>query len=482
MIDRSLSRRQFLLGAAGAASALALPEGVTAEGNYKTFNLSAVESRSRLVPEPYGDTAVWCYNHSVPGPEIRVKQGDRLVIKVDNQLTQPTTVHWHGVRTPNAMDGVPFLTQAPINQGDSFSYEFDAQDAGTFWYHPHMQSVEQLARGLYGPLIVEERNPIRVDRDVTWVLDDWRLRKSAEIDDEFSNWHDMTHAGRYGNTVTINGRITETFDVRPGERIRLRLINAANARIFGLDFAAHRPWVIAVDGQPVAPFEISEGELVTIGPAMRVDLVIDMDAGPGLGSTIADRFNPRRKYDLVDLVYGGEPVRASRPDWPIELEPNPLSIPQLENAERHEVVFTGGAMGHGVVSRMGIQLTERMRKSMDAMRNGTHNGRFWFINGEAMTGHMADPMLVLKRDRTYLISMVNATAWFHPIHLHGHSFQLVSRNGVPLESTRWHDTVLMAPQEEVEIALVADNPGDWMFHCHILEHMAAGMMGVIRVS
>ena len=148
------------------------------------------------------------------------------------------------------MDGVPHMPQPPIARGETFTYEFDAVDAGTFWYHPHMRSHEQVGRGLYGPLIVEEREPIQVDRDVTWVLGDWRLNEDASISNDFGNMMDLSHNGRVGNTVTINGQVPESFPVRAGERVRLRLINAANARIFGLRFQGHRPMVVAIDGHP----------------------------------------------------------------------------------------------------------------------------------------------------------------------------------------------------------------------------------------
>ena len=167
------------------------------------------------------------------------------------------------------------LLRSRSEPGERFVYEFDAVDAGTFWYHPHQRSFEQVGRGLYGPLIVEEPEPVRVDRDVTWVLGDWRLTKSGAISEDFGNRHDIHHNGRVGNTVTINGRVPDSFAVRKGERIRLRLINAANARIFSLDFAGHEPIVIALDGQPVTP-HAPDGGRVVLGPAMRVDLIIDM--------------------------------------------------------------------------------------------------------------------------------------------------------------------------------------------------------------
>src|SRR3546814_497741 len=193
------------------------------------------------------------------------------------------------MRVPNAMDGVPHLTQRPIAPGERFVYEFDAVDAGTFWYHPHQNGSVQVGRGLYGPLIVEEAEPITVDRDITWVLDDWRLQKDASISDSFGNMMDTGMAGRIGNTVTVNGRVPDTFAVRAGERVRLRLINAANARIFGLEFDGHRPTVIALDGQPVEPHGPADGRFV-LGPAMRADLVIDMTGAPGDRFRVTDTF------------------------------------------------------------------------------------------------------------------------------------------------------------------------------------------------
>ncbi|MGH8064629.1 MAG: multicopper oxidase domain-containing protein, partial [Candidatus Entotheonellia bacterium] len=234
-----ISRRDFLAAGAGVMLSPLLPPVLVRASAAREFRLLAAAGRTRLVGAEYPETAVWAYNGSVPGPEIRLRQGQRLRVVVENGLGEETTVHWHGLRVPNAMDGVPHLTQKPIAPGESFIYEFDVPDAGTYWYHPHQRSSEQVGRGLYGPLIVEEQAPIHVDRDVVWVLDDWRLLRDASISDDFENFHDISHNGRVGNTVTVNGRIPEVFAVRSGERIRLRLINAANARIFGLEFAGH---------------------------------------------------------------------------------------------------------------------------------------------------------------------------------------------------------------------------------------------------
>jgi len=484
----ALARRTLLQAGAASAAGFGIPAWFAAPVRaavVREFTLQAAPDKVRLVPEPYGETPVWCYQGRVPGPEIRVRQGERLRVTIDNRLAEETTVHWHGIRLPNAMDGVPHLTQPPIAPGTSFVYEFDAVDAGTYWYHPHQRSFEQVGRGLAGPLIIEEAAPPEVDRDVVWMLDDWRLLNSAEISDDFGNFHDMSHNGRVGNTVTINGRVPDGFAVRSGERIRLRLINAANARIFALDFADHAPMIVALDGQPVAPHAPAGGRVV-LGPAMRVDLVLDMTAEPGSRLSVIDRFYEGLEYRLVDLAYEATPLREQLPDRPIALPANPLSEPDLATAERHEVIFNGGMMGQMVMAEMGGSMGAGRGTGGGMMGGGMmgmmHGQGIWFINGKAAEGHILDPMLTLAPGRSHVIAMTNATGWHHPIHLHGHSFRVIRRDGAPTAHREWQDTVLMAPREKVEIAFVADNPGDWMFHCHILEHQAGGMMGVVRVG
>ena len=257
--DRALARfhrRDFLRTALAGAALVAVPyrHGIAAPPP-----LQAKSARVNLVGSAHPQTEVWGYDGAVPGPELRFRQGERLRIELENQLPEETTVHWHGVRLPNAMDGVPHLTQAPIKaRGGRFVYEFALPDAGTFWYHPHLGSPEQVGRGLYGALIVEERELPAVDRDLVWLLGDFRLDREARIVDNFGNFMDASHAGRIGNTVTVNGAIRESFELRAGERVRLRLINAANARIFGLEFRGHEPLVIALDGHPVPPHPAAE--------------------------------------------------------------------------------------------------------------------------------------------------------------------------------------------------------------------------------
>ena len=461
------ARRRFLAGMAGLASLPFLPPPVrTAAADQSRLletELITRLARTRLLSTEHPSTPVWAYNGTVPGPVLRLRQGDRLRVRVHNALQEATTVHWHGVRLPNAMDGVPLITQPPIEPGGSFVYEFALPDAGTFFYHPHQRSFEQLGRGLAGALIVDEREPPKVDRDVLWVLGDWRLDPDASIRDGFGSFMDVSHNGRVGNTVTINGRVPETLRVRAGERIRLRLVNAASARVLALRFGSHRPWIIALDGQPVEP-HAPEGGAVVLGPAMRADVLLDMSARPGSRHVVRDDFYPRLAYDLVQVAYSDEPPLRTNLQEPIRLPPNPLSEPSAANAERHRVVFTGGMMGN--------------------MR-GMQKGMAWAVNGEANgcgDGATAfDPLFILRRGRSCVVELVNDTAWHHPIHLHGHSFRLMTRNGSPTRHREWLDTVMLNPRGRAEIAFVADNPGDWMFHCHVLDHQAGGMMACIRV-
>jgi FtsP/CotA-like multicopper oxidase with cupredoxin domain len=466
-----LSRRRFLAGTAASLAA-----GRPAQSRAGPLRLVARPARVNLVGHAYPDTDVWAYDGSVPGPVIRARRGETLRVEVENGLAEPTTVHWHGIRLPNAMDGVPHLTQPPIGPGGRFVYEFAPPDAGTFWYHPHARSFEQVARGLHGALIVEEPMPPAVDRDEVWVLADWRLDRQARLVEDFGNPRDLSHDGRIGNTVTINGRVPETFVLRAGERLRLRLVNAASARIFALEFRGHRPVIVAFDGQPVEPHAPADGRIV-LAPAERVDLILDATGAPHDRATVVDGGVRERSYRLVDLVYAPLPLRPRPPDEPVRLPDNGLPEPDLGAAVRHEIVFAGGAMG-----TMSEAVLDGVRLDMRALIG---RGKAWAVNGVSAgehDGHQAlDPFLTLRRGASCVLAMRNDTAWPHPIHLHGHSFRVLARDGVPNPRREWRDTVLMRPREAVDIAFVADNPGDWMFHCHILDHQQAGMMAHLRV-
>lgn len=462
------------LAASAAVSSFSLAGPSLAAGPAR-IDLTLGEARVPLVGEGFPETEVWAFNGQVPGPVIRARQNERLAIAVTNTLAEPTTVHWHGLRVPVGMDGVPYLSQPPIEPGETFLYDLELKDAGTFWYHPHINSSEQVGRGLYGALIVEEVAAPEVDRELLWVLDDWRLDREAAIQ-PFGNMHDASHNGRIGNSATINGAMPETETVRTGERLRLRLINAANARSFGLDFRDLDPWIVALDGQPVTPHRLG-GRSLALGAGMRADLIIDMTGDSGSESQVVDgHYGPNFAYELIRFSYDEAAPLEDRSDVPpVALPPNPLTEPDLAAAERHRLVFEGGAMGGMSAAMMG-------GKEL-GIRELAAKGRLWAINGKVPDEiYKEPPLLEAKRGSSQIIELVNRTAFEHPIHLHGHSFRVVKRNGMDEPHRPFRDTVLMGVDETVEIAFVADNPGQWMFHCHVLEHQGSGMMGVVEVT
>ncbi|HEY1385022.1 MAG TPA: multicopper oxidase family protein [Dongiaceae bacterium] len=466
-----MSRRSVLLATAGATLTVATPWAMRADG-VREIRIAAAPGRASLVGSG-PQTDVLAYDGKVPGPTLRLKQGEPVRIVVENRLDQDTTVHWHGVRVPNAMDGVPGLTQPPIRPGESFAYAFTPPDAGTFWYHPHAHSLEQLGRGLAGALIVEPAEQYPIDREILWMLGDWRLKPDAQIAGGFGNPMEARMSGRIGNAVTINGTPPAAEPVRAGERIRLRLLNSALARIMALRFEGHRPVIVAIDGQPCDPHE-PEGDRLLLGPAMRIDVMLDMVGEAGRGYRVIDDFYDGLAYTLVELAYDQTPAQAmARRNDIAALPPNPLSQPDLASAERHELVLEGGMMSHMNGGMMGGGMMGKM------------GGATWSINGTSMTGDgQADmpPLLTLRRGRSYLLALRNETAWWHPMHLHGHSFLVVRRNGTPNPRREWSDTVLVPPKQTVDIAFVADNPGNWMLHCHVMDHQMSGLMTVLRIA
>jgi FtsP/CotA-like multicopper oxidase with cupredoxin domain len=467
-----LSRRTLLFGAAAAAIA-------------PRFAGAMVPQEVKVVPQPAlaallgsgkSQTNILTYNGSVPSPILRLKPGVPFRAVVTNRLDQDTTVHWHGIRLPNAMDGVPGLTQPPIKPGDSFTYEFTPPDAGTFWYHPHANSLEQMGRGLAGLLIVEEKEPVAVDRDIAWLLQDWRLSNDAVIAPGFGSMMEAAMSGRVGNVVTINGAAPRELTLRAGERLRLRLANSALARIFRLRFEGHAPVIIAIDGQPCEPHAPEDGRVV-LGPAMRADILLDAVGKSGERYAIIDDFYEGLSYKLTDLIYEQEALRPRSAGAAPALPRNPLPEPDIAKARKHDIVLQGGMMGGGRLKGVGGMMGMAMP--------GMDGGPIWAINGMSMTGDgqmNMPPLFTLKRGESCLFTMRNGTAWWHTMHIHGFSMLVLSRNGKPVLHRQWQDTVLMAPTDVVECAFIADNPGDWMLHCHVTDHQMAGLMTVFRVT
>jgi FtsP/CotA-like multicopper oxidase with cupredoxin domain len=497
-VNAGVSRRSLLLAAAGAAVTVSWgARSASAETAMET-RLTAASARASLSGAGQPETKVWAYNGAIPGPVLRLKQGEPARIAIENGLSEETTVHWHGMRVPNPMDGVPGLTQRPIKPGESFLYEFTPPDAGTFWYHSHANGLEQLGRGLAGPIVVEERTPVAVDRDLLWFLSDWRLTEDGEIASGFGGMMDAGMSGRVGNFVTLNGLGDFTQPVKARERIRLRLVNGAVARIMRLRFEGHHPVVVALDGQPCEPHEPEDGRIL-LGPAMRADIVLDMLGAPGRHYAVIDDFYNGLSYRLTEIAYDEQPsLRTQGSDAQIVLPRNPLTEPDLAAAERHELVLQGGMMGGGAMAGLGGM--DGMMGGMGGMMGsdkgtggmmgmgrmvGVGGGAVWAVNGASMIGDgSADmkPALTFQRGRSVVLTLRNQTAWWHPMHFHGHSFRVLTRNGAAVPYRQWRDTVLLAPKDTVEIAFLADNPGDWMLHCHVMDHQVSGLMTVLRVA
>ncbi len=466
------NRRRFIQAAAGA---IALPApAFAAAPAVRELQMGVFKQRVRASGAP---TEVWGFNGSVPGPVLRYARGDKVDLHVVNKLPQPTTVHWHGLRVPNAMDGVPQVTQAPIERGATFDYRFTADDAGTYWYHPHQSSFEQVPRGLYGAFIVDEQKPLPVDRDVVWMLADYKLdERNAQVED-YGRVQDFGTRGRHGNVFTLNGTAAgpgRTLQLRPRERVRLRLINGASARIFRLEFAGHSPWIVAHDGQAVAPHPIPDG-LLFLSPGQRTDLILDGTASANkAGYAITDR----RSVDtlIARIVYAGAPVRAKALGRPEALESNRHTEPNLNTATEHFLNFEGGEGGMPAIG----QVDGKALKVEDIRKE---HGLTWTMNYSAQHEHalMHEPLFYMRKGEHVQLHMINNTLFEHPMHLHGHFFRVLAINGKPNPLREWRDTVLLGPQGSVDIAFVAENPGEWMLHCHVLDHAAGGMMGTVAI-
>ena len=304
-----LNRRQVL--ATGTAFA-ALGTGGSALAS--ASDLSARVADIQLLPDDYGQTQIWGYDGLAPGPEIRVAQGARVQRRLVNDLPDATSVHWHGIRIDNAMDGVAGLTQEAIAPGETFDYDFVAPDAGTYWYHAHNRSFEQVARGLHGALIVEEPEPLDIDSDEVLILDDWLIDpETAQIADTFGAMQNLSHAGRLGNYNTVNGAYNLSRPVKRHDRLRLRLISAANARIFQLALSGLDGWVVALDGMPLAEPTKVDGPFL-LATAQRIDMIVDVTAEVGEAGRLV-QLDRDESFSQVafDVTADGPSARRDQP-------------------------------------------------------------------------------------------------------------------------------------------------------------------------
>ena len=392
------------------------------------------------------------YNGSFPGPLLEANVGDTVIVNFTNQLDEPTTVHWHGLRVPDEMDGNPRI-QDPVQPGETFRYEFVVPEAGTFWYHPHVRAHEQVERGLYGPIIIRDPAEPRALIERVVVVDDILLSGTSIPPFLTSNMEGMH--GRLGNVLIGNGEANPApvggeFGATQGTVELWRIINPSNARTFSLSLEEGAEWrVVGVDGGRVEPYTT---ERIQVAVGQRYDLeVIHRD------NRAADLTAHVLTLDASDNV-----IEVPVPVYMVDVaesdaEPEPIAwLPPT-----HESRTPGRDV---TVDFDGV--------------NGT-NGIEWTINGEA---DPPEPIFTFEPGEVVRMRLVNHAGPEHPFHLHGQFFEIVDSGTAETAQPGLKDTVLVPGQSTVEIIAYMDNPGRWMAHCHILEHAALGMMAEILVE
>lgn len=420
--------------------------------------------------------STWAYDNSLPGKTIRVQAGDELQVRLTNALPDPTTVHWHGLALRNDMDGVPGLTMAEVSAGGSFDYRFVVPDPGTYWFHPHVGV--QLDTGLSAPLIVEDPHETgSYDDEAVLTLDDWTDGWAAAPADILENARqsgmggmDMSGGGMDMGGMTsaaeplgsdtgdvtypahlINGRLPLdpfTLRVTPGRRVRLRVINAGSDTAYRFAVGGHRLTVTHTDGYPVVPVEV---DTIILGMGERYDCVITVKDGQFPIVAV-----PEGKDDpsAVAVLRSGSGADVTANARPTELTGQLLKYADLVATD---------------ASRLETRSPDRELTMKLSMADG---GRRWLINNKTFDDHQ--PFEIEAGERVK-ITMINQSMMFHPMHLHGHTFALTTPTG----SGPRKDTVNVVPMQRLDIELQADNPGQWLVHCHNIYHAELGMMSTI---
>jgi FtsP/CotA-like multicopper oxidase with cupredoxin domain len=420
------------------------------------FRLTAAPGRLALVPGSMTD--VYAYNGQVPGPTMIVREGDRVIVHFRNDLPVPTTVHWHGLHIPATSDGSPFV---PVASGEQHDYVFTILpgSAGTYWYHPHPhhQTGYQVAKGLYGAIVImapDDPLPASLSEKLL-ILSDNRFLGNGSVDlpDESTPQGSAdAENGREGDVMFVNGQVMPTLTIRSGEVQRWRVINASAARVYRLSLAGHTFLHVGSDGGLFErPVELTE---ITLASGERAELLVRGIGAPGsqtmLQSLPYDRYIPQtrpkdwnRPRDLMTVRY--------LPDAPMPFVDLPNVLRAVSALDTTQVTVTR------VVS-----LSQHM------------------INGRMMDMSRVD--IAARLGATEIWQVENLVGMDHPFHLHGFQFQVIERNGVPERVRRWKDTVNVPRHETVRFVVrYDDHPGKWMFHCHILDHEDHGMMGVLEI-
>jgi FtsP/CotA-like multicopper oxidase with cupredoxin domain len=384
-------------------------------------------------------------------------------------LDQPVTLSWQGVRGPNAMDGVAGLTQAPVKPGESFETGFTPPDSGMFWYHSHVwpHTAEQTGRGLYGVLIVDEPEPPPSDEEVLIVLDDWSLDAQTQIKGDFGDVEQARHGGRTGPLITVNSHAAPLVSsMRPGSRVRLRLLNACNARILAVTFAGTHPQVQAIDGQPCEIFEPVR-QTLPVGPGARFDVMIDLPSEAGKEASLISRWEGEPDQPLLVLKTEGEPRKPREPAAGLPANPAlPAAIP-LERAFKMDLVIDGGA--------------KPPPPARAASEPAPGPAKLWTINGVASDGFSGKPLFRVKRGGAVSLAFINKSAFPQQMQVRGHALRLLHDLDDGWEPY-WRDAVLVAPGRTKHVAFIADNPGKWAIESLVLERQVTGLAGWFEVG
>jgi FtsP/CotA-like multicopper oxidase with cupredoxin domain len=429
---------------------------------------TAVEVKldARLAPleiRPGVMTQMWTYEGGLPGPLIRAHVGDRVTVHFTNHLPEDSSVHWHGIRLPAAMDGVPGHTQPPVHNGGAFDYSYVVPDASLFWYHPHFDSSAQVGFGLYGPLLVEDPNELGdaaasadLGDPVVMVLSDLALDDAGALEDANTGGEFGTLFGREGDVLLVNGKVTPTIKARRGLRQRWRIVNSAKSRFYQLALDGHTFIQIGNDGGFLeAPVET---EKLVVLPGGRADVVFVPKGAPG--TTVPVRWVP------YDRGFGSTFNRPEQIVFNVQFTDDP---PYEDEAPLPTHLRTVEPIPLDTAITRAISLTQ------DIVDGKTVLG----INGVPFSQSTA---LEATTGDTEIWSIDNTTDWDHPFHLHGFFFQPLDDDGAPLASPEWRDTFDVPLHKKKLIAVKYDDrAGMWMFHCHVLDHAEGGMMGMLML-
>jgi len=460
-----LTRRTLMKGALVAG---AYAGGIGLAGNLGGFArakaaTSLAARRTEAMLTEHGPTkGAMTYGDGEVPPVLRLRRGDPFALRLDNRLDEPTTIHWHGLRIDNRMDGVPFLTQPYVYGGDGFDYAFTPPDAGTYWYHPHCNTLTQMGRGLAGVLVVEDPSDPTFDAEIVLNLRDWRLGGDGQFIAQFRP-RDAARAGTFGTVRTANWRQSPQYDAPAGGLVRLRLAATDVTRILALSVEGAEATVIARDGNPAR--ERFALDHLMIGPGQRLDLALRMPDAEGAVAVLRD-LRGTKPAALASFRAVGASLKRDVRDLPA-LAANPLPEPDLSAATQIPFILSASA-------------EERPKDGIC----GSLGYNFWAINKVPWADDSGDPtapLAEMKAGRTYIFNVENPTPQLHPLHLHGLVFRPMNSNKQAIRP-HFSDTYLIQPDEKVQLALVADNPGDWVFHCHIIEHQKTGMTSYVRVT